>query len=31
MPVSVGGFEQCYNTQAVVAVGSNLVVAVDVT
>lgn len=31
MPVSGGGFEQCYNAQAAVAVGSNLVVAVDVT
>jgi hypothetical protein len=28
---SVGGFDQCYNAQAAVATGSNLVVAVDVT
>ena len=31
MPVSGGGFEQCYNAQAVVAAGSMLVVANDVT
>ena len=31
MPVSGGGFEQCYNAQAVVAEGSLLVVASDVT
>ena len=30
MPVSGGGFEQCYNAQAVVAEGSLLVVASDV-
>src|SRR5688572_1107645 len=30
MPVAGGGFEQCYNTQAVVAAGSLLVVAADV-
>src|SRR5271168_1595439 len=30
MPVPGGGFEQCYNAQAVVAVGSLLVVAADV-
>ena len=30
MPVAGGGFEQCYNAQAVVAVGSLLVVAADV-
>ena len=30
MPVSGGGFEQCYNAQAVVAEGSLLVVAGDV-
>src|SRR5471030_3115595 len=30
MPVPGGGFEQCYNAQAVVAEGSLLVVAVDV-
>jgi transposase len=30
MPVAAGGFEQCYNAQAVVAAGSMLVVAVDV-
>ncbi len=30
MPVASGGFEQCYNAQAVVAVGSLLVVAADV-
>jgi len=30
MPVAGGGFEQCYNAQAVVAAGSMLVVAVDV-
>ena len=28
MPTAGGGFEQCYNAQAAVAVGSNLVVAV---
>ena len=31
MPVPGGGFDQCYNAQAVVAAGSNLVVAVGVT
>jgi transposase len=31
MPVPGGGYEQCYNAQAVVAVGSLLVVAHDVT
>ena len=31
MPVPGNGFDQCYNAQAAVAVGSNLVVAVDVT
>ena len=31
MPVPSGGFEQCYNAQAVVAQGSLLVVAGDVT
>ncbi len=31
MPVAGGGFEQCYNAQAVVAVGSLLVIAADVT
>jgi len=31
MPVAGGGFEQCYNAQAVVAADSLLVVAVDVT
>ena len=31
MPVAGGGFDQCYNAQAAVATGSNLVVAVDVT
>jgi transposase len=31
MPVAGGGFEQCYNAQAVVAAGSLLVVANDVT
>jgi hypothetical protein len=31
MPVAGGGFEQCYNAQAVVAEGSLLVVATDVT
>ena len=31
MPVAGGGFEQCYNAQAVVAAGSLLVVASDVT
>ena len=31
MPVAGGGFEQCYNAQAVVASGSLLVVAVGVT
>ena len=30
MPVPGGGFEQCYNVQAAVAVGSLLVVATDV-
>jgi len=30
MPVAGGGFEQCYNAQAVVAAGSLLVVAIDV-
>jgi hypothetical protein len=30
MPVAGGGFEQCYNAQAVVAEGSLLVVAGDV-
>ncbi len=30
MPISGGGFEQCYNAQAVVAEGSLLVVATDV-
>src|ERR1700681_805200 len=30
MPVAGGGFEQCYNAQAAVVVGSMLVVAVDV-
>jgi hypothetical protein len=30
MPVAGGGFEQCYNAQAVVATGSMLVVAADV-
>ena len=30
MPISGGGFEQCYNAQAVVAEGSLLVVAGDV-
>jgi len=30
MPVPGGGFEQCYNAQAAVAVGSLLVVATDV-
>jgi hypothetical protein len=30
MPVAAGGFEQCYNAQAVVAAGGMLVVAVDV-
>src|SRR5476651_1994728 len=30
MPVAGGGFEQCYNAQAVVAAGSMLVVATDV-
>jgi len=30
MPVAGGGFEQCYNAQAVVAEGSLLVVAADV-
>ena len=30
MPVSGGGFEQCYNAQAVVAEGSLLVVAINV-
>jgi transposase len=31
MPVPGGGYDQCYNAQAVVAVGSLLVVAIDVT
>jgi len=31
MPVAGGGFEQCYNAQAVVAAGSLLVVGADVT
>lgn len=31
MPVAGGGFEQCYNAQAMVAVGSLLVIAADVT
>ena len=31
MPVAGGGFEQCYNAQAVVAMGSLLVIAADVT
>ena len=31
MPVAGGGFEQCYNAQAVVAADSLLVVATDVT
>jgi len=31
MPVAGGGFDQCYNAQAAVAAGSNLVVAADVT
>ncbi len=31
MPVPGGGFEQAYNAQAVVAAGSLLVVATDVT
>src|ERR1700731_1939899 len=30
MPVAGGGFEQCYNAQAVVAAESLLVIAVDV-
>jgi transposase len=30
MPVAGGGFDQCYNAQAVVAAGSLLVIAVDV-
>src|SRR5208283_2004673 len=30
MPISGGGFEQCYNAQAIVAEGSLLVVASDV-
>ena len=30
MPMAGGGFEQCYNAQAVVAAGSLLVVAIDV-
>ena len=30
MPVAGGGFELCYNAQAVVAAGSLLVVAADV-
>jgi transposase len=31
MPVAGGGFDQCYNAQAVVAAGSLLVIAADVT
>ena len=31
MPVAGGGFEQCYNAQAVVMADSLLVVATDVT
>ena len=31
MKVAGGGFDQCYNAQAAVAAGGNLVVAVDVT
>ncbi len=31
MPTAGGGFEQCYNAQAAVTTGSNLVVAADVT
>jgi hypothetical protein len=31
MPVAGGGFEQCYNAQAVVAADSLLVVAADVS
>lgn len=31
MPVAGGGFDQCYNAQAVVAAGSLLVVVADVT
>ena len=31
MPVAGGGFDQCYNAQAVVAAGSMLVVALEVT
>jgi transposase len=31
MPMAGGGFEQCYNAQAMVAAGSLLVVAADVT
>ena len=31
MPVAGGGFDQCYNAQAVVAAGSLLVVAPEVT
>jgi len=31
MPVAGGGFDQCYNAQAAVAAGGNLVVAVEVT
>src|SRR5450759_4009341 len=31
MPMAGGGFEQCYNAQAVVAAGSLLVIAADVT
>ena len=30
MPVAGGGFEQCYNAQAVVAADSMLVIAADV-
>jgi hypothetical protein len=31
MKVAGGGFDQCYNAQAVVATGSMLIVAADVT
>jgi hypothetical protein len=31
MPAAGGGFEQCYNAQAVVAAGSLLVVAADIS
>ncbi len=30
MPVAGGGFEQCYNAQAIVAAGSLLVITADV-